>query len=398
LYDRPAGPYQNEQGSDWPDNAVRFALLSRVAAAIGESAGLAGWDPDVVHAHDWQAGLAPAYLAWSQRPRPASLMTIHNLAFKGSFDASALSDLAIPPHAFSMHGVEYHGQISLLKAGVYYADAIGTVSPGYAREIQSAPLGMGFEGLLAARSADLHGILNGIDDAIWNPRTDPLIAARYSAKSLWRKSANKRALQRTVGLPERSDATLFGFVGRLTEQKGIDLVLEIAGKLAAAPAQLVVLGTGERKLEADASALQRRYPEVAVARVGFDESLAHAIEAGADAFLMPSRFEPCGMNQMFSQRYGTPPVVHATGGLRDSVVDCTPQTLADGTATGFAFESADADSLYEAIRRCIATRRDAAAWRRLQLNGMSRDFGWSHAAAEYGRLYDALRERNRSQR
>jgi starch synthase len=394
LYDRPAGPYQDEHGIDWPDNARRFALLSRVGAAIGSAADVVGWKPDVVHAHDWQAGLAPAYLQWSAGPRAASLITIHNLAFKGIFDPSGLHELAIPPQAFSMHGVEYHGKLSFLKAGVYYADAIGTVSPGYASEIQSAPLGMGFEGLLAARSGDLHGILNGIDDAVWNPRTDRSIASRYSAKSLWRKAANKRALQQRFGLPQRSDVPLLGLVGRLTEQKGIDLVLAVSDELLAGRAQLVVLGTGERKLEAAVRALPERHPGAAGARIGFDEALAHAIEAGADAFLMPSLFEPCGMNQMYSQRYGTPPIVHATGGLRDSVVDCRPETLADGTATGFVFDTPDADALGEAIRRCIAAWSDAPVWKKLQLNGMARDFGWSRAAAEYGRLYESLRERN----
>jgi starch synthase len=390
LYKRAGGPYQGPDGVDYEDNARRFGLLSRVAALLASAGSPIRWKPQVVHANDWQTGLAPAYLALSGDARAASLVTIHNLAFQGIFDAPWVSTLGIPSSAFTIQGVEYYGKLSFLKAGLFYADAIGTVSPSYAREIQSAPLGMGLEGLLAGRAADLHGILNGIDDTAWDPSTDPHLPAHYRATTLWRKAANKAALQSELGLAVRDDVPLFAIVSRLTQQKGIDLVLAIADELAAIPAQLAVLGTGERELARALEALPARHPGQFGVRIGFEEGLAHRIEAGADAFLMPSRFEPCGMNQMYSQRYGTPPIVHATGGLADSVLNCTPETLAAGTATGFVFGEATPDGLWAAIARCVALWHRPRLWRKLQKNAMARDFGWSRAASEYGRLYEAL--------
>ena len=313
------------------------------------------WKPQVLHAHDWQTGLAPAYLALWGGARAASVITIHNLAFQGVFDASWVAPLGVPPSAFAIHGVEYFGQLSFLKAALYYADAITTVSPTYAREIQDAPLGMGLEGLLADRTADLHGVLNGIDVDAWDPSTDPHLPVRYRGTTLWRKAGNKAALQAEFGLAVRDDVPLFAIVSRLTQQKGIDLVLAIADELAAIPAQLVVLGAGERDLALAIGALPDRFPGQFGVRIGFDEALAHRIEAGADMFLMPSRFEPCGMNQMYSQRYGTPPIVHATGGLADSVVNCTPDTLAEGTR---------ADS-------CSASRRPTRCGRRSRARSRS---------------------------
>jgi starch synthase len=272
---------------------------------------------------------------------------------------------------------------------LYYADAISTVSPTYAREITAKPLGMGFEGLLAARAADLVGILNGIDDRAWNPRSDPLIAATYDKARVSRKAANRIALSRRAGLAMRDDVPLFGLVGRFTHQKGIDLVLDIADALVALPAQLVVAGTGERELEARAGACAARHPGQVAAFVGFDEAFAHLVEAGADAFLMPSRFEPCGMNQMFSQRYGTPPIVHATGGLVDSVLPVTDAS-APGDATGFAFAPASSAALLDCVRQAAALWRDRAAWRTVQRNGMARDFGWRASARQYKALYEKL--------
>jgi starch synthase len=387
LYARSGGPYQDENGRDWPDNARRFGLLGRAAALLAIDSTPLAWRPDVIHAHDWQAGLAPAYLAMNSRKHAASVMTIHNLAFPGLFDAAALDMLGLPASSWSMYGVEYYGKLSFLKAGLYYADAITTVSPTYAREIKSAPLGMGFEGLLASRGDELHGILNGIDDGAWNPRADPFIAARYSASSLWRKPRNKLALQAAYALAPRRDVPLFGLVSRLTQQKGVDLIAAAAERLVALPAQLVVLGEGERELEAALAQAAHRHAQSIGVQIRFDEALAHMIEAGADAFLMPSRFEPCGMNQMYSQRYGTPPIVHATGGLADSVVDCSEQTLADGTATGFTFAEPTQEAALAAIERAVALWRDERAWRRLQKSAMSRDFGWAVSARQYARLY-----------
>jgi starch synthase len=390
LYDRPGGPYQGPDGRDYPDNARRFGLLSHVAAALASPGSPLRWAPQVLHAHDWQAALAPAYLALWGGARVASVLTIHNLAFQGTFDASFVAPLGIPPAAFAIRGVEFYGQLSFLKAGLFYADAITTVSPTYAREIQQAPLGMGLEGLLAERAADLTGILNGIDADAWDPASDVHLAARYRATTLWRKGANKAALQQEFGVEVRDDVPLFAIVSRLTHQKGIDLVLAIADELAAIPAQLVVLGAGERAIEQAVADLPRRYPGRFGARIGFDEGLAHRIEAGADMFLMPSRFEPCGMNQMYSQRYGTPPIVHATGGLADSVVNCTPDSLAEGAASGFVFGEPSPDALWAAVARSIALWHRPRLWRKLQKSAMARDFSWAAAAARYGALYETL--------
>ena len=390
LYVRHGGPYQDAHGRDWRDNARRFGLLGHAAARLAASGSPLAWQPDVLHAHDWQAALGPAYLALASPPRAASLVTIHNLAFQGVFDRAWLPELGFPASAWSMYGVEYYGRLSFLKAGLYYADAISTVSPTYAREIQSAPLGMGLEGLLAGRSAELVGILNGIDDEAWDPRSDPLIPARYGASSLWRKARNKEALQARFALAPRKDVLVLGIVSRLTGQKGIDLVADAAERIVDLPAQLVVLGTGEQALQAALHDAAQRHPGCVGLDLRFDEALAHVIEAGADAFLMPSRFEPCGMSQLYSQRYGTPPIVHATGGLADSVVDCTPLTLDDGTASGFSFGEATVDAMLRAIERAATLWCDARAWRQLQRNAMARDVSWSASAGEYKRLYERL--------
>jgi starch synthase len=389
LYDRDGGPYQDPAtGADWPDNALRFGLLSRVAATLAGRSPLA-WRPHILHCNDWQTALAPAQLHFAGGPRAATLVCIHNLAFQGLFPAATVAEVGLPAASFAADGVEFYGRMSFLKAGVVYGDAIATVSPTYAREIQREPLGFGFQALLAARADRLHGILNGIDVRAWDPVTDRLIPRRYDAAHLEAKLENKRALQARMGLPP-ADVPLFGFVGRLTRQKGIDLIAAVAPEVAALPAQLVVLGTGERELEAAARGLARVHPDAVAVAIGFDEPLAHLIEAGADAFLMPSRFEPCGLNQMYSQRYGTPPIAHATGGLCDSIVDATPATLAGGAATGFLFREPTAAALLGAIERSLAAYRHPPTWRALQRQGMARDFGWDTAAREYVHLYASL--------
>jgi starch synthase len=284
----------------------------------------------------------------------------------------------------------YHGRAAFLEARLYYANAITTVSPTYAEEIQHEATGMGLHGLLASRRDSLTGILNGIDTTIWDPANDPLIAERYDATTLKRKAANKRALQSRFGLEPRRAIPLLGAVSRLTTQKGLDLLLDIADAVLALPAQIVIVATGDKALEQRLLALTAARPGRLASFIGFDEKLAHLVEAGADAFVMPSRFEPCGLNQMYSQRYGTPPIVHATGGLVDSVVDCTPRSLADGMATGFKFFAPTAEALIGAIERCAAAYDDAAIWRALQRNGMARDFSWSAAAREYGALYERI--------
>jgi len=390
LYDRDGGPYQDATGTDWRDNAMRFGQLSRVAALLGRASSPLKWRPDVVHCNDWQTGLAPAYLRYATDARAASVVTIHNLAFQGIFPPGLLGTLGLPAESFTPAGLEYHGSISFLKAALAYADAITTVSPTYAREIQSEPLGFGMQGLLAERAGVLTGILNGIDTGLWDPERDTSIPAAYGPDSLDRKAANKRALQDRMGLAPEPAVPLAGLVSRFTDQKGIDLVVEAARWILRLPAQLVLVGTGAREHEDAVRELARDHPGRAAAVIGFDEPLAHLVEAGADMFLMPSRFEPCGLNQMYSQRYGTPPVVHATGGLVDSVVDCTPQTLADGSATGFQFAAPTAIALLDAVDRAVAAYRDRPTWRALQRNGMARDFSWRAAARQYVALYRSL--------
>jgi starch synthase len=390
LYDREGGAYADEAGRDWGDNALRFGLLGRIAAELACAASPLAWRPNVVHCNDWQTGLAPAFLHFAREPLARTLLTIHNLAFQGVFEAGMVAALGLPPESFSSAGVEFYGKLSFLKAGLHYADTITTVSPTYAAEIQQEPLGMGLHGLLSARRGDLRGILNGIDAELWNPGSDPHLAARYDAGTLERKLANKRALQARLGLEPSDALPLAGVVARLTQQKGIDLLLEVAPELLGLPCQLALLGSGDRAFADRLLALAREHPGRLAACIGYDEGLAHLIEAGADFFLMPSRFEPCGMNQMYSQRYGTPPVVRSTGGLADSVIDCTAETLAAGTATGFVFREATGDALLGAAVRAARGFLDQRTWRALQRNGMARDFGWKDGAREYARLYARL--------
>ena len=388
LYDRDGGPYQDERGHDWDDNQLRFGLLSYVAAELGSPMSPVSWRPQLVHANDWQTGLAPAYAALVFDRATRTVMTIHNLAFQGVFAPHWVADLALPASSFSVDGVEYHGRMSFLKAGLFFSDAITTVSPTYAREIQSEAMGVGLHGLLTTRRDSLTGILNGIDTTAWDPLHDASIPARYDAATLQRKAANKKALQIRLGLEPLRDIPLLGAVARLTPQKGLDLLLDIVDAVLALPAQIVIVAAGDAALEQRLRALTAARPARLASFVGFDETLAHLVEAGADAFVMPSRFEPCGLNQMYSQRYGTPPIVHATGGLVDSVVDCTPQSLADGKATGFKFSAPSSEALMTAIVRCGVAYGDAALWRALQRNGMARDFGWDAAARQYAAVYE----------
>ena len=393
LYRRAGGPYLDAAGVDWDDNPLRFGLLSRIAALLGTAQSGVEWQAQLVHANDWQCALAPAYGALLHDSTTPCIVTIHNLAYQGVFAQHWVTDLGLPAECFRVEGVEYYGRFSFLKAGLFYADAISTVSPTYAAEIQSAPAGMGLEGLLAGRRDVLTGILNGIDTTVWDPRNDVLIPLRYDATRLHRKAANRRALQMRFHLEPRADTLLLGAVSRLTDQKGIDLLLDAVDAIVRLPAQLVIVGAGDKALEARLRVLADAHPGKAAGFVGFDESLAHLVEAGADAFVMPSRFEPCGMNQMYSQRYGTPPIVHATGGLVDSVVDCTPATMTRGTATGFTFDAPVVSSLLGAIERCVAAFRQRPTWQALQRNGMVRDFGWDRAAKEYAALYAATQAR-----
>lgn len=387
LYARTGGPYQDSDGRDHPDNARRFGLLGHVAASLAGPASPLAWHPDVLHCNDWQTGLAPAYLHHGPRPCAASVMTIHNLAFQGVFDGNQCAALGLPPHAFGIEGVEYYGKTSFLKAGLVYAQALTTVSPTYAQEIQHAPLGFGLEGLLASRRDALTGILNGVDVDAWNPATDRALCAVYDAHSLAIKSRVKAALQQEVGLVVAPGQALLGMVSRLGWQKGSDLVAELAPRLAAQRAQLVVVGRGDPAHEQALTGAAAAHPGAVAFIPQFDEALAHRVEAGADAFLMPSRFEPCGLNQMYSQRYGTPPIAHATGGLVDSIVDATPPALATGRASGFLFAPASLDALDAAVRRMLGLYATPRRWRRLQQSAMARDFSWSGRTGAYLDVY-----------
>jgi len=380
FYARNGGPYQNSEGADWPDNALRFGLLSR-AAALAAMGALPDWTPDVIHCNDWQTGLAPTYLRYMPGARAATVFTIHNLAFQGIFPAQAIDALGLPAASFTVDGLEYYGQLSCMKGGIAYADAITTVSPTYAAEIQAEEHGAGLHGLLQHRRAHLSGILNGIDTAVWNPARDPYLARNYGPSTLADKTHNKRAVQLRAGLPTVNQP-LLATVTRLTGQKGIDWLIAIAPALAARGLQLVVLGRGEPQYERALAALAAAHPANVAATLEFDEPFAHLLEAGADIFLMPSRFEPCGMNQMYSQRYGTVPVVRATGGLADSVQDAAKP---DGA--GFVYAEASAAALLAAIDRALLVYADRMTWRRLQLNGMRRDFGWQASAARYLEIY-----------
>ena len=386
LYRRDGGIYQDAKGHDWADNPLRFGMLSRIAALLGRSASPLAWHPDLVHCNDWQTGLTPAYLRFEQDGVP-SVITIHNMAFQGNFAPETVQELRLPPSCFAIEGVEFYGHMSFLKAGLFYADHITTVSPNYAKEIQQTELGFGMQGLLVKRSADFSGILNGIDTDEWNPATDIYLAKKFSIARMAGKAANKESLQNRLGLNIAPDVPLLGVVSRFTHQKGLDLLLEIVPRLIGLPVQLAILGGGEAKMEELALALPKRYPGRVSVSIGFSEELAHQIEAGADMFIMPSRFEPCGLNQLYSQRYGTPPIVYATGGLVDSVVDCTMETLGEGTASGFVFEGMTAENLFMAIRRAVSLYHDQQKWKILRRNCMVKDFSWKSSAEAYRAVY-----------
>ncbi len=385
FFDRPGNPYQGPNGLPWPDNAERFSLFCHAVCALAlDQAGL-DWRPDLVHCNDWQTGLVPALL--SRHPeRPATLFTIHNLAYQGLFPEETFAALNLPWAFWSPQALEFYGQVSFIKGGLVFADRINTVSPTYAQEIQTPGFGCGLEGLLHHRREQLSGILNGIDKS-WNPTRDPALPRNYSSRNLSAKQDNKRALLQEVGLPSRKGLPLLAFIGRLVEQKGIDLLLEILPRLKELPAQVLFLGSGEKRYEDALQRLARRYPSWIAARIGFDEPLAHRIEGGADIFLMPSRFEPCGLNQMYSLHYGTPPVVHRVGGLADTVVDTTPATLRDGTATGVVFDRPDSATLMEAIKRALLLYEQRESWHALQRHGMRQDFSWRRSARSYLALY-----------
>jgi starch synthase len=389
LYQRPGGPYADSDGRDWPDNALRFAALARAAADVGRGA-VAAFQSQVVHAHDWQAGFAPAYLHYDGGARPASVMTVHNLAFQGQFSADLLEPLGLPRSAWSVDGVEYYGGIGFLKSGLQFADRITTVSPSYAVEIRAPGGGMGLEGLLHSRAAVLSGILNGIDDGVWDPAQDTNLTARFDADRVAARAANKATLQERLRLAVAPGALLFGVISRLTWQKGMDLLLDALPALLRHDAQLALLGAGDAAMEQGFATAAAAHPGRIGVRFGYDEELAHLIQGGADAVLVPSRYEPCGLTQLCALRYGALPVVSRVGGLADTVIDASEMALAAGVATGFQFAPVTATALEAAIDRAAALWRDRPAWRRMQQNAMATDVGWTRPARHYAALYREL--------
>lgn len=397
LYARPGNPYVGPDGRDWPDNAFRFAALAQIGARIGQGS-VPAFVPDIVHAHDWQAGLAPALLHYAGGKRPATVITVHNLAFQGQFPAHLLTAIGLPLEAFAIGGVEYHGAISYLKAGLQFADRITTVSPTYGREICTPEAGMGFDGLLRMRGSVLSGILNGIDTKVWNPADDAHVAATYTSKTIARRARNKAALQSRLALEANPEALVFGVVSRLSWQKGLDLLIAVLPTLLERNAALAVLGSGDRELEDAFAAAQSAHPGRIGCMIGYDEGLAHQIQAGADALLVPSRFEPCGLTQLCALRYGAIPVVARVGGLADTIIDANAMAIASGVATGIQFAPVNAREFDAAIRRTGELFADQSSWRRTQLNGMMTDVSWRQPAHRYAALYrDLIAERARSQ-
>jgi len=395
YFAREGSPYGNGEGKDWPDNWRRFAAIGRAAADL--AGGLVkGKRFDVVHAHDWQAAMAPAYLRFAplagSRPLP-SVMTIHNMAFQGWFGAEVFAGLDLPQSAWSMHGVEYHGGVGFLKAGLEAASVITTVSPTYAAEIRDPQFGMGLEGLILSRGDRVRGILNGIDTAQWNPETDHEIPARYDARKLDRRLRNKRALEEEFGLeagPDGTEAPLFVVISRLTWQKGMDVLVEALDHLVGSGARLAVLGSGDATMERAFRQAATRHPGRVGVMIGYDEALSHRMQAGGDAILIPSRFEPCGLTQLYGLAYGCVPVVARTGGLADTVIDANIAAIQAGVATGIQFDRVDLPTLCAAISRAVALHRDGARWRQLQRNGMRCDFSWETSGKAYADLYRSL--------
>lgn len=395
FYDRPGNPYLAPDGHEWPDALRRFALLGWVAAQLAEGGLDPAWRPQVVHAHDWHAALAPVYLAThgaARTPlaRARSVLTVHNLAYQGRFPIERFGELDLPAWMAGPAGVEFHGELRLLKGGLMFADRITTVSPTYAREILTPEWGHELDDVLRHRADRIEGIVNGIDDAVWNPATDPAIAARYDAANLGGKAACKQALQTDFGLAVRDDAPLLGVVGRLTPQKGLDLLLSALPQWLASGGQVVLLGTGEPALEHAWSAAAHAAPESVGVRIGYDEALAHRVVAGSDLIALPSRFEPCGLTQLYGLRYGTLPLVHHVGGLADTVVDADEAALREDRATGFVFRGAHHDALARAMRHALDGWRHPGAWRQVMRRAMAQDTSWRAPAARYAALYRTL--------
>jgi starch synthase len=389
FFSRTGGLYVGPDGADWPDNPMRFAALARAGADLAAGA-IGAFAPDVIHVHDWQSALAPAYLHYDGGRRPGSLLTVHNLAFQGSFPASILAEIGLPPQAMSVDGVEYYGNVGYLKAGLQFADHITTVSPTYAREIMTPEFGMGLDGLIRFRANVISGILNGIDEDVWNPATDVHLPQPFAAQRIDQRSRNKMVLQKRMDLAANSEAPLFGVVSRITWQKGLDLLLQALPSLVAAGGQLALLGSGERPLEEGFAEAAREHAGAVGCIFAYDEGLAHLIQGGSDFILVPSRFEPCGLTQLCALRYGSIPVVARVGGLADPIVDANEAALLAGVATGIQFAPPTNDELIDAVKRAVALFKDQTAIRRARLNGMRADVSWRGPAKRYAALYHEI--------
>jgi starch synthase len=390
LFARAGNPYSGADGKDWPDNAQRFAALSSVAAdvALGR---IGGQNVDILHLHDWQAALAAAYVRYAENGtrKPATVVTVHNIAFQGTFPASVFTSLGLPPRAYAMDGVEYYGNISFLKGGLASADRISTVSPTYAQEITTPEFGMGLDGLLRERRNIVSGIVNGIDDHTWNPESDRALAKTYNARSLANRGENKRTLEKRLGL-EPGDGIIHGVVSRLTWQKGLDLLAEHLDWLVESGARLALVGTGEPAIEVSFREAAARHKGRIGVTFAYDEGLSHLVQGGADTMLVPSRFEPCGLTQLYGLRYGCVPIVARTGGLADTVIDANVAALSSGVATGFQFSPINTDTLQAVLARADTLFADKKAWSGLQLQGMAQDVSWKASAAAYATLYKTL--------
>lgn len=398
LYRRAGNPYQASDGSEWPDNLQRFALLGWVAAHLAAGELDARWAPDVLHAHDWHAAMACAYVACHPGAGVATVFTIHNLAYQGLFSLDDFHLLGLPSRFIASHGLEFHGQLSFMKAGLKFSDRVTTVSPNYAREIATEEFGCGLDGVIRVRAGHVSGILNGVDGAIWNPADDAHIAAPFTENALQGKAVCKAALQKEMGLRVEPEAPLFALVSRLTSQKGLDLVLQALPEALQGPAeggvQLAVQGNGDPELEAAFLAAAAAHPGRVAVRTRYDEPLAHRMIAGADAMLVPSRFEPCGLTQLYALRYGTVPLVRRVGGLADTVVEATLDAVKTDRATGFMFGPATSRALGQALAQTVQAYRQPALWRQLVVRGMAQNFSWDVAARQYLALYEvALRQR-----
>lgn len=391
LFDRPGNPYVQPDGHDWPDNAERFATFSHAIAQVACGELDTDWQVDTVHCNDWQTGLVPAFLS-TYKTRPGTVFTVHNLAYGGYFSKDEFSRLGLPWEWWSTEGAEFYGELSMLKAGLVYADAITTVSPTYAKEICTPEFGYGMDGVLTVRRHKLSGILNGIDTDVWNPSSDTLIEDHYSASRLVTgKRNNKRALLKAFEQkPDKAmlEAPLLGMVGRMVEQKGVDLILQIIPALLhKTDANLVVIGSGDEAYAKQFQSLAEAHPERVMVYIGYSEQLAHLLEAGSDMFLMPSRFEPCGLNQMYSMRYGTPPIVNQTGGLADTVCHASKANLKKDCATGFVFKQTTSKALFDCVIDALNLYSDKPVWKRLQKRAMASDFDWQNSAQQYLTLY-----------